>query len=185
MLLIQLTGLSGSGKTTIAYRAKNDLQKMGISTEVVDGDEFRKHLCKGLSFSKPDRIENIRRLGIVGNLLAKNGIISIISAINPYETARNELKQFGSHVKTVWIYCSLNKLIQRDPKGLYKKALLPDGHPEKVTNLTGINDPFEEPSQPDLVIDTTKETEKESTARLLEFILFYSNRNYETRCGSR
>ena len=171
MLLIQLTGLSGAGKTTIARRAQALLKTMNIATEVVDGDEYRKSICRDLDFSKDGRMENIYRLGIICDLLSKNGIVSILSAINPYEASRQQVSSYGNHVKTVWINCSLDTVYQRDTKGLYKKALLPDDDPQKINNLTGINDPYEPPNDPDLVIDTTSESEEESTAQLVGFIV--------------
>lgn len=171
MLLIQLTGLSGAGKSTIAKMTKDILIKKGMKTEILDGDEFRKTLCKDLSFTKNDRIENIMRLGVVGNLLARNGIITVLAAINPYEEARNELKNYGPHVKTVLIECDLDILISRDTKDLYKKALLPDGHPDKINNLTGVNDPFERPAQPDLIIDSGKSSAESCAEKLADFIM--------------
>ena len=171
MLLIQLTGLSGSGKTTIAKLAKVSLEQMGYETEILDGDEYRKHLCKGLGFSRADRIENIRRMGIVGALLAKHKIISIIAAINPYEEARRYLKQSGDFVKTVFIDCPVELARQRDTKGLYQRAQLPKDHPEHLSHFTGISDPFEIPEAPDLVIKTDVETPEQSAMRLVDFIM--------------
>ncbi|GGA93586.1 adenylyl-sulfate kinase [Puia dinghuensis] len=170
MLFIQLTGLSGSGKSTIANGAKEQLQKRGYRVEVLDGDEFRKHLCRDLGFSKADRNENVRRLGIVGSLLAKNGIIAIMAAINPYEEIRQELLQLDCTVLTVWIRCDIDTLIERDPKGLYKRALYKDAHPDKVLNLTGMSDPYEEPSKPDLVVNTNEEEIFESTMKFVDFV---------------
>lgn len=170
MLLIQLTGLSGAGKTTLANAVKERLQRDGYRVEVIDGDVYRTALCRDLHFSKEDRNENIRRLGFVANLLALNGVIAILAAINPYERVRQELTGYGPHVKTVWINCSLPVLIQRDTKKLYYRSLLPDGHPEKITNLTGVNEPFEEPQQASLVIDTDEEDEAKSADRLYNFI---------------
>jgi adenylylsulfate kinase len=171
MLLIQFTGLPGSGKTTIAYMAKEKLVTAGINVEVIDGDEFRKTICKNLGFSYNDRVENLRRLGVIGKLLLKNGVITIISAINPFEIIRKELTDSSENVKTVWINCTLETLIKRDPKGLYKRALLPDNHPDKIVNLTGVNDVYEKPIDPDLIINTDRETPEESSQRLVDFIL--------------
>ena len=170
MLLIQFTGLPGSGKTTIANLVKTKLARQGISIEVIDGDEYRKTICKGLGFSYEDRVENLRRLGFIGKLLLRNKVISIISAINPYENIRRELSESSKSVKTVWINCSLETLIQRDPKGLYKRALLPDGHPDKVLQFTGISDLYENPVSPDLILNTDQESPEESSNRLVEFI---------------
>lgn len=171
MLLIQFTGLSGSGKTTIARLAQQKLAAKNISIEVIDGDDYRKTICKGLGFSYNDRVENLRRLGFVGKLLLKNGVISIISAINPFETVRKELSESSTNVKTVWINCSLETLIQRDPKGLYKRAFLPDDHSDKLYQFTGVSDTYDNPINPDLIINTDKETPEESSDKLVEFIL--------------
>lgn len=175
MLFIQLTGLSGSGKSTIANGVKEMLQNNGFRVEVIDGDVYRKKLCPDLGFSKEDRNENIRRLGFVSNKFAENGIISILAAINPYEEMRKELTFYGLHVKTVWINCDLNTLIKRDTKQLYKKALLPDDHPDKINNLSGINDPYEPPETPGLVINTSYESEETSIRILYDFIVLNLN----------
>jgi adenylylsulfate kinase len=172
MIFIQLTGLSGAGKTTLSFKVKYELEKRGYKTEVIDGDDYRQTLCKDLGFSKTDRIENIRRLGFVGKILSRNGVIVILSAINPYEEIRLELKENSpQEIKTVWIDCDLETLQKRDTKGLYKRALLSDDHPDKLHNLTGVSDPFETPQNADLIIKTADETADESTASLLNFIL--------------
>ena len=124
--------------------------------ELIDGDEYRANLCNDLGFSKEDRNTNIRRLGFVSKVLSRNNVITIIAAINPYEEIRKELIAKDKNLKTVYIKCDVEQLIERDVKGLYKKALLPDGHPDKVYNFTGISDPFEEPTNPDLVINTAE-----------------------------
>lgn len=171
MLLIQLTGLSGAGKSTIANGVKRQLEKKGLRIEVIDADVYRKHVCPDLGFSKDDRNENIRRLGFIANRFAANGVISILAAINPYDEIRKELSQYGPHVKTVWIHCDLDVLISRDTKQLYKKALLPDDHPEKIKNLTGVNDPYESPASADLIIDTGIQSKEESINMMAEFII--------------
>lgn len=175
MLLIQMTGLSGAGKTSIARQVTALLIEMGLPAEVIDGDEYRKTLCRDLGFSKADRHENIRRLGKLGNQMVQDGKIAIIAAINPYDAIRQELHTFY-RARTVWVRCNREELIARDTKGLYKKALLPEGHPEKISNLTGFGDTYEEPVVPDLVIDTDQEDVQESAARLLGFILGIVNR---------
>lgn len=146
------------------------LSAQGLKLEIIDADIFRPILCKDLGFSKEDRQENIRRLGFVANLLAKNGVVAILAAINPYEEIREELKKYGKHVKTVWINCELETLFQRDTKQLYKRALLADDHKDKVKNLTGVNDPYEPPLNADLIINTDKESKDESINRLFNFI---------------
>ena len=171
MILIQLTGLSGAGKTTVSKKTADSLRHLGYRVEIIDGDEYRQTVCKDLGFSKNDRMENIRRLGFIGATLAKHGVIAILSAINPYEEVRRELKAKYPSVKTVWIDCDLPTLIARDTKGLYQRALLPDDDPQKLNNLTGVNDQFDEPLQPDLTIHANEETEDESAAKLLNFVL--------------
>jgi adenylylsulfate kinase len=171
MIFVQLTGLSGAGKSTLANAVKELLQEDGYKVEIIDGDVYRKKLCPDLGFSKKDRNENIRRLGFVANLLATHGVISILAAINPYEEIRRELSAYGPHVKTVWINCDLKTLIKRDTKQLYKRAMLPNDHPEKIHNLTGVNDPFEDPAAADLVIETHHSSEQESIRMLYDYIV--------------
>jgi adenylylsulfate kinase len=170
MPLFQMTGLSGAGKSSIANLLKDRLLAMNIKVEIIDGDEFRKTLCADLGFSKEDRIENIKRLGFVANLLSRNEIITIIAAINPYNLARNELKE-RYDAKLIYIKCNVETLRKRDTKGLYAKAFLPENHPNKIHNLTGVNDTFEEPENPDLVIDTSEETLEDSLQKVLNFVL--------------
>lgn len=170
MLLIQLTGLSGAGKTSIAFRVQQLLLQKDIAAEIVDGDAYRKTLCKDLGFSAADRRENIRRLGAVAAALVEQHVIAIIAAINPYEDVRQELK-IKYNAPIVWIHCSLDILMERDTKGLYRRAFLPSGHPEKITNLTGVNDGYDIPVDADLVISTHTEDQETSAVRLLAFVL--------------
>ena len=170
-MIIQFCGLSGSGKTTLAGNVKKLLQQKNINVEVIDGDEYRKVLCADLGFSKEHRNQNIRRLAFVASKLAQYRIVPIICAINPYNNVREELTNTYEDVKTVFVDCNLDTLIQRDTKGLYKKALLPEGHPARISNLTGVNDPFEIPSHPDLVIHSDQESIEESTEKLANFII--------------
>jgi len=170
MLIIQLTGLSGSGKTTLSNYVARQLAGKGISVEIVDGDTYRKTLCADLGFSKADRQENIRRLGKAAHAFTGHRDVVIIAAINPFEEIRNELRQsYG--MKTVWINCIVNVLINRDTKGLYRRALLPDDHPDKLHNLTGINDVYDIPDDADLVINTHTEPQAQSGDALCSFIL--------------
>lgn len=170
-LLIQMTGMSGSGKTTIGKEVKRRLEKKGFKVELIDGDEYREGLCKDLGFSKKDRNTNIRRLGFVGRKLAQNGVITIISAINPYEKIRRELRYADPNTKTVYVKCDLETLVDRDPKGLYEKALLPEGHPNRINNFTGVSDPFDPPKVCDLTLNTAEESVKQSATKLEAFIL--------------
>lgn len=170
-MIIQLSGLSGAGKTTLARGVKSLLEKHSLKIEIIDGDAYRKTLCKDLGFSKEDRMENIRRLGKAAYSFKEQADIIIIAAINPFEETRNELtKKYGA--KTVWIKCDIAVLIKRDTKELYKRALLHDDHPDKIFNLTGVNDTYEIPAEPDLVIDTSRETTRQSVQKFYEFLLF-------------
>ncbi len=170
-MIIQFCGLSGSGKTTLARAIKELLAEKNVPVEIIDGDEYRKELCADLGFSREDRNTNIRRLAFVASKLSKFNIVAIICAINPYESIREEVRNKYENVKTVFIDCSMNELIKRDTKGLYKKALLPATDPEKVHNLTGVNDPFDLPLNPDLVIHSDMERADESAQKLVDFIL--------------
>lgn len=147
------------------------LRDRGYRVEIIDGDEYREGLCRDLGFSKEDRNTNIRRLGFVSKILARNNVISIISAINPYEEIRKEIEDNGKNVKTVYVECDLETLKCRDTKGLYKRALLESGNPDKIYNFTGISDPFESPKSPDLVISTDQMTVKTATDILEKYII--------------
>jgi len=177
-MIIQFCGLSGSGKSTLAVNVKKILASRGVNIEIIDGDEYRKILCPDLGFSKEDRNQNIRRLAFVAAKLSQYNVVAIICAINPYDDIRREVASKYANVRTVFIDCNLETLIRRDTKGLYKKAYLPSGHPEKLMNLTGVNDPFEAPSGADLVINSAEESVEESTDKLIEFILRYQDPNY-------
>ena len=169
-MIIQFCGLSVSGKTTLALMAKEYFDDKKTRVEVIDADDYRKYLNSDLGFSKHDRNTNIKRLAFVADKFATHGIVPIISAINPYEETRKEIADQYILVKTVYIKCSLQELAKRDTKGLYAKALLPDDHSDKIFNLSGVNDPFEVPENPDLIIETDKETVQESSAKLVRFI---------------
>ncbi len=169
-MIIQFCGLSGAGKTTLALGAKKKLKALNIPVEIIDGDVYRTFICRDLGFSKQDRMENIRRLAFIAHTFSAHDITAIICAINPYEEVRKEIKKNYENVKTVFINCPMNELVKRDTKGLYKKAMLPEGHKERVSNLTGVNDPFEVPSAADLVIDTDKEDVEACVQKLVDFI---------------
>lgn len=171
MLFIQLTGLPDAGKTTIAKNTQSELQKMGYKAEVLDADVYRKVISRDLGFSKADRNENIRRLAFFGLVLVRNEIITIMSAINPYDDIRQELKAQSNLTHTVWIKCDLDTLISRDTKGLYKRAMLPESHPDKLHNLTGVNDIFEIPKAADLIIETNRLNISECTKMLTDYII--------------
>lgn len=170
MLLIQFTGLSGSGKTTLAENVRHLLIENNYKVEIIDGDVYRKTICKDLGFSKEDRCENVRRLFNVGRNFVEENTIVLMSVINPYEDIRNELRNH-EFVRTVFLDCSVDNLIERDPKGLYRKALLPDGNQDKIKNFTGISDVFEIPQKADLILKTDSESVVLSTHKLYEFIV--------------
>ena len=164
-MFIQMTGLSGAGKTTLARAVEKKLKTKGLKVEIIDGDEYREGLCKDLGFSKEDRNTNIRRLGFVGKILSRNNVVTIMSAINPYEELRKELEKTCG-AKTVFIKCPVEKCIERDVKGLYAKALSGE-----IKNFTGISDPFEEPTNATLVIDTSVLSLDESQEALINYIM--------------
>ena len=170
-MILLFCGLSGAGKTTLAESVRKKLADAEISIELIDADQYRQRLFKDLLYSKEDRFENIRRLGFIADKFSSHNIITIISAINPYDEIRKELAAAYKNVRIVHIDCEVDELIKRDTKGLYKRALLPEGHPDKLSNLTGINDPFERPASPDLHIDTHVLSIEESTEKIYAFIV--------------
>lgn len=175
-MIIQFCGLSGAGKSTLACAVEADLISNGIEVEILDGDAYRSTLCSDLGFSKKERMENMRRMAFVAHQLSKHGVVSVICAINPYEQMRNEIAGTYSNVKTIFIDCALETLMMRDTKGLYRKALLPDDHPDKIRNLTGVNDPFERPDNPDLYINTGTETVETAVKKITSFIMTHVKR---------
>jgi len=169
-MILLLCGLSGAGKSTLAAHVKNKLGRVEIPVEIIDADEYRQKLFKDLGFTREDRNENIRRLGFIANKFSSQNIVTLVSAINPYNDIRQELIATYPNIKVVYVDCNINVLIKRDTKGLYKKALLPDGHPDKLSNLTGINDPFEIPETPDLYINTSLQTIKQCVDEVYRFV---------------
>ncbi len=156
------TGLSGSGKSTLANLAADELRNRGHRVEILDGDEVRTNLSKGLGFSKEDRDTNIRRIGWVCKLLARNGVIAISAAISPYREVRDEVRKMHDHFVEVFVECDLDTLVERDVKGLYKKAIAGE-----IKNFTGVSDPYEAPLNAELVVNSAKESREESLERLL------------------
>jgi len=156
------TGMSGAGKSTLANLVAEELRARGHRVEVLDGDEIRTHLSKGLGFSKADRDTNIRRIGYVARLLSRNGVVAISAAISPYRDIRDELRGQHERFFEVYMHCAIEKLSERDVKGLYKKALAGE-----IKNFTGISDPYEPPVNPDLVLDSGTETVDESYKKLI------------------
>jgi len=156
------TGLSGAGKSTLARQAEQILLERGLNVEVLDGDEVRENLSKGLGFSKEDRDINIRRIGYVCNLLSRNGAVAISAAISPYHAIRDEVRAMVGTFVEVYVQCPIEVLTDRDVKGLYKKALAGE-----IKNFTGVSDPYEAPEHAEVVVETDKETEEESVRKII------------------
>jgi adenylyl-sulfate kinase len=156
------TGMSGAGKSTLANLVAEELRARGHRVEVLDGDEIRTHLSKGLGFSKEDRDTNIRRIGYVAKLLSRNGVVAISAAISPYRDVRDELRREHQRFFEVYMNCTIEKLSARDVKGLYKKALAGE-----IKNFTGVSDPYEAPHSPELVLDSGTESVEESYQKLI------------------
>jgi adenylylsulfate kinase len=162
-VVVWFTGLSGAGKTTLAKALEVHLYEAGQKVELLDGDAVREHLSKGLGYSREDRDTNIRRIGFVANLLAKHGVIVLVSAISPYRATREEVLSQAPRKLEVFVDAPLEVLVQRDVKGLYAKALKGE-----IANFTGISDPYEPPLNPDLHLRTDQQSLQESLDRLLE-----------------
>jgi sulfate adenylyltransferase/3'-phosphoadenosine 5'-phosphosulfate synthase len=160
--VVWFTGLSGAGKSTIASALQAELARRGRHAELLDGDEVRTHLSKGLGFSKEDRDTNIRRIGYVARLVARSGGVAITAAISPYRDVRDELRAQTPGFVEVYMRCSIETLTERDTKGLYRKALAGE-----IANFTGVSDPYEEPLHPEVVCDTASETTGESLAKVM------------------
>jgi len=156
------TGLSGSGKSTLAERVKTELLERAMKVELLDGDEFRTTLSKGLGFSKEDRDTNIRRIGYVARLLTRNGVVAITAAISPYRDVRDEQRSKIGRFFEVYCECDLDTLERRDVKGLYKKA-----RAGQIKNFTGVDDPYEPPITPEVKCDTAAEDPDESFRRIV------------------
>ncbi|WP_200957471.1 MULTISPECIES: adenylyl-sulfate kinase [unclassified Paenibacillus] len=162
---VWFTGLSGAGKTTICRQLENQLQDSDLKLELLDGDEIRRHFSSNVGFSKEDRMTHIQRMAYISKLLTRNGVLVLASFITPYKEMRDYLRtEIGSFLE-VYVKCPLDECIQRDVKGLYAKALNGD-----IKQFTGISDPYEEPESPDLIIETDKETVKESAMRVIAFL---------------
>src|ERR1700704_2614410 len=161
-----LTGLSGAGKTTLAALLATELRARGVGVEVLDGDEVRTNLSKGLGFSREDRDTNIRRIGYVCRLLSRNGLAAISAAISPYGEVRNEVRRLveldGAAFIEVFVKCPIDVLAERDVKGLYEKALAGE-----LKGFTGVSDPYEQPLAPEVVIESDREAVEFSVTKIL------------------
>jgi adenylylsulfate kinase len=159
---IWLTGYSGAGKTTISRLLREKLAARALPCEMLDGDELRTNLCKDLGFSWEDRCTNILRIGFVAELLSRHGVFVIVSAISPYRSARDAVRERIPNFVEVHVRCSIEACEKRDVKGLYKKA-----RAGEISNFTGISDRYEAPFTPEIVCDTEQETVEQSVEKLL------------------
>jgi adenylylsulfate kinase len=164
-LTIWFTGLSAAGKTTLNDAVRERLQAVGYAVESLDGDVLRQNLWKDLGFSKPDRDENVRRIGFVAHLLSRNGIIVLVSAISPYRAVRDEVRcRIGNFVE-VYVNAPVDVCEQRDRKGLYRKA-----RAGQLLGFTGIDDPYEPPLHPEIECHTDSETVTESADKIMRYL---------------
>jgi adenylylsulfate kinase len=160
--ILWFTGLSGSGKTTISKALEPELKARGCKVEILDGDVVRTNLSKGLGFSKEDRDTNILRIGFVANLLSRNGVVAITAAISPYQVIRDEVRAMDSNFVEVYVKAPLEVCEGRDIKGMYAKA-----RKGEIKGFTGIDDPYEEPLNPEIICYTDQETVQESVTKIL------------------
>jgi adenylyl-sulfate kinase len=160
------TGLSGAGKSTIASIVVDELRARGRKVELLDGDEVREHLSKGLGFSKADRDENIRRIGWVASVLARNNVVSVTAAISPYRAVRDEVRGWIDHFVEIHVATSLEDCEARDVKGLYARA-----RAGEIPEFTGISDPYEPPSAPEIRLETAGHTPAESAAAVIDWLV--------------
>ena len=156
------TGLPSSGKSTLARRVEQVLLERGMNVEVLDGDEVRETFSKGLGFSKEDRDTNIRRIGFVAKLLSRNGTVAITAAISPYRETRDEMRKAIGRFVEVYVQCPIDVLKERDVKGLYKKALAGE-----IKHFTGVDDPYEAPAKPEVLVESDRESEEQSVAKII------------------
>jgi adenylyl-sulfate kinase len=162
---IWFTGLSGAGKSTLSEALAPVLRDRGHKLEILDGDVVRTNLSKGLGFSKEDRDTNILRIGFVAHLLSRNGVAVITAAISPYREIRDRNRELIGDFIEVYAKCSIEELTRRDVKGLYEKALRGE-----IQNFTGVSDPYEEPLNPEVTVDTERETIEESLGKIVSFL---------------
>jgi adenylyl-sulfate kinase len=162
---VWFTGLSGSGKSTIAEMLFHEFQARGLKTEILDGDVVRQNLSKGLGFSKEDRDLNIMRIGFVANLLTRNGVATICCPISPYKATRDANRDLIGNFVEVYVHATVDEIAaNRDPKGLYKKALAGE-----IKEFTGVSSdaPYEVPEDPEITVDTMNQTPEESLQHVL------------------
>lgn len=163
------TGMSGAGKSTLTELLEAEFRRRGYKVELLDGDVVRTNLSTGLTFSKEDRDINIRRIGFVCDLLSRNGVIAISAAISPYASTRQDVRELvesnGAAFVEVYAKCSLDELVRRDVKGLYKKALAGE-----IENFTGVSDPYEEPENPEITVDSATQSIDDSFQQIIAYL---------------
>jgi adenylyl-sulfate kinase len=165
--IVWLTGLSGAGKSTIANHLCEDLIARDIRAELLDGDVMREHISRGLGFSREDRDENVRRIGFVADLLARNGVVALVSAVSPYRAVRDEIRRRTAALFVeVHVSAPLEVCERRDPKGLYRRA-----RAGELPHFTGIDDPYEPPMAPEVICSTDEETIEASVNKVLGALL--------------
>jgi len=165
---VWFTGLSGAGKSTLAEMLFHELRRRDMSVELLDGDVVRTNLSKGLGFSREDRDTNILRIGFVANLLTRNGVATIVSAVSPYQDARNQCRILIKDFVEVYVHATVDECAKRDVKGLYEKA-----RRGEIKGFTGVDDPYEEPQSPEIFIDTMDERPDDSLQKILESLTEY------------
>jgi adenylylsulfate kinase len=163
--VLWLTGLSGAGKSTVAAKLAPALAERGHRVELLDGDEVRTNLCQGLGFSRADRDTNIARIGYVANKLAKHGVAVLVAAISPYRQARDQVRAGVDRFVEVHVAAPLDTCAQRDPKGLYAKALT-----GQLPHFTGVSDPYEAPLDPEIILHTETQSVDESVHQVLTWL---------------
>jgi adenylylsulfate kinase len=159
------TGFSGAGKSTVANIVVADLVARGRKVELLDGDEVREHLTKGLGFSKADRDENVRRIGWVAGVLARNGVVSVTAAISPYRQIRDEVRATIDNFVEIHVATTLEECETRDVKGLYAKA-----RAGEIPEFTGVSDPYEAPLDPEITLVTAGRTPEQSAAEVISWL---------------
>lgn len=163
--VLWFTGLSGAGKSTIATRVVARLTELGVPVELLDGDEVRTHLSKGLGFGKEDRDTNVRRIGWVAGLLSRHGVVAVTAAISPYRNVRAEARAMAQQFIEIFVDAPIEEVRQRDVKGLYARA-----DRGEIPNFTGVSDPYEPPEAPEIHLRTAEQTVGESVEAVITYL---------------